>query len=659
VKSFLKEFLKKTKRISTILFVFFLYDVFVIKSPTNFFSNIFGTRYFVNYVSSMFTLLFFILILDNLFKRRLLSKFLAGILLIIPLGIQTAHYSFYNMPLNAYGIRFFLHEPKMTTQLGLENINVLKILAYCLFSVFILYLFLNDQTKIKRHNLKLGIYTFLYIPLIILCGVNWYLILDYQNPLTSVYAAVPEVARSFYFKQLKANKPEMILNPNKQILPNIVWIIGESVTKNHMSLYGYKRKTTPNIDSLKEQGKLVPFQNVVSIGPHTIISVPYMMVGMQNIDPQGEIYSKPNIFEYAKARGYETAFISSQDLRWRNFDQLVGGNGVVDYFRSGPDFSPNVSVAKGADDLKVLNSSILPHLKQMRPPFLLVAHMDGSHYPYNLHSEPQYKKFLPEDNPNSVNAYDNTLVYSDLYLSKLIEEVHKKDPNAWIFYTTDHGQPVQMPQEFAPDETAQHLSYEETSDTNSTEIKAQTEEIKQIQPTSSSKENKLNSHEKEIIDHSLFSDWRKKIEEMFAQKQGEKKEETIIFNQGYDKDIIHNAFFIVPPKEYLVNISSKILLPVAQSDIFATILDLMNIQKPLAHIDGFSLLKDIPKNRLRVSTGFVTTNDNVPEAQVTYPDYSSVFVDFSRDSVSLKDGKTVIPLEKAPISIRSIFPKYQ
>jgi hypothetical protein len=46
--------------------------------------------------------------------------------------------------------------------------------------------------------------------------------------------------------------------------------------------------------------------------------------------------------------------------------------------------------------------------------------MDGSHYPYSRHSPQQYKKFIPEEDEDGINAYDNTLVYSDIYLNNHI-----------------------------------------------------------------------------------------------------------------------------------------------------------------------------------------------------------------------------------------------
>ncbi len=629
------------KRISLIVSIFILYDIFIIKKPLNFIHDILGARYIANYFLSIIALILFVLFIDLLFKGKFFAKLLGSLLVIVPLGIQTAHYAFYNAPLSAYGIRFFFSNPLMTSQLGLENINFLKLFLFFIFSILIICLFLPKKKKLEFRRTKMVLYFVLYVPIVILCGVSWYLILDFQNALVSVYAALPETGRSLYFKKLKQDKPTISLSPTEKKLPNILWIVGESVAKNHMSLYGYTRKTTPNLDQLRDDGILFPFQNVVSIGPHTLISVPYMLVGKQNIDPFGTIYSSPSIFEYAKARNYDTAFISAQDLRWKNFDQL-SGNGIADYYRSGSDFSTSVRVSKGADDMKVLDKSILPHLQEMRPPFLLIAHMDGSHYPYNIHSEKEYKKFFPENSPNGTNAYDNTIVYTDVYLKRLIDAARKKDPNIWIFYTTDHGQNVALAQD---NKTSQSETVEEKTAGN---LSAEQKPEGTIKPELATQKNVDENN-------SIFSGWASKIKQMFAEKDQNDDESAVTFNQGYNPNIIHNAFFVIPPNNFRELIKSKEHAPVAQSDIFATILQLMDIDKPAAKIDGMSLLEPIPENRLRISTGFVVTNDNVPEAEVFYPDLTSLFVDFSRNSVSVSADKSVIRLSDADQDIQNLF----
>ncbi|WP_397599285.1 sulfatase-like hydrolase/transferase [Silvanigrella sp.] len=550
----LNKFIQKSKqlpefkRFFILIAILFMYDVFFIRSKLSFINNLLSGRYFVNYILSLIVLSSLILIIRCLFNRNTFTKLLGSLFILAPLAIQTAHYSFYKMPISTYGIRFFVSEPLLTIQLAFENLNYFKIFGFILFSLLILLLLFTSNNQIKYKKFQLAINFPIFVSLTILCGMNWYLILDYQHPISAAYASIPEAGRSFYFKQLKKNKPEISLAPNSKEVPNILWIIGESVAKSHMSLYGYHRKTTPNLDKLKEAGILIPFQNSVSIGPHTLISVPYMLVGKQNIDPHGTIYSAPNIFDYAKARGYDTAFISSQDLRWKNFDQLSGKN-IVDFYKAGTDFSANVSVSKGADDLKVLHTSILPHLKQMRAPFLMIAHMDGSHYPYHIHSEKKYKKFFPETSPNGTNAYDNTIVYSDIYLNEIITAARIKDPNIWIFYTTDHGQNVPL-------------------------AKKDSMFKREHEKNSSHSENKSERH--------IFSTWKEKITAMFEKTDENDDEGKIIFNQGYDPEIIHNAFFVLPPEPFRIKIQNKETAPIAQSDIFATILDLMLIENPVS-----------------------------------------------------------------------------
>jgi arylsulfatase A-like enzyme len=39
-----------------------------------------------------------------------------------------------------------------------------------------------------------------------------------------------------------------------------------------------------------------------------------------------------------------------------------------------------------------------------------------------------------------MNAYDNTVVKTDDYIATLIKHVQDKNPNTWVFYSSDHGQ---------------------------------------------------------------------------------------------------------------------------------------------------------------------------------------------------------------------------
>jgi glucan phosphoethanolaminetransferase (alkaline phosphatase superfamily) len=221
-------------------------------------------------------------------------------------------------------------------------------------------------------------------------------------------------------------------------LPNIVLVLGESLAASHLTLYGYERDTTPRLRSLADRSELIALRDAVVMGPQTRASVPYIVTGLAGPDPDGRVFSAPTMMEYAKARGYHTAFVSAQEESWGDLDGILRRG--ADSFRTGIQFAPNVDVLKGSDDLVVLEQGVLPTLRTIAEPFFVVLHMDGSHMPYGHHSPPSRKVFLPEDGVNSMNAYDNTVVLTDEYVARVFEALRARDPQAWMFFTSDHGQ---------------------------------------------------------------------------------------------------------------------------------------------------------------------------------------------------------------------------
>jgi phosphoglycerol transferase MdoB-like AlkP superfamily enzyme len=184
----------------------------------------------------------------------------------------------------------------------------------------------------------------------------------------------------------------------------------------------------------------VAFRDATVMGPSTRTSLPYILTGLEGPDAHGRVFRAPTVLEYAKARGYHTAFISAQEESWGNFDVLFREG--ADTFRSGIAFAANVDVMGGADGIDVLEQGVLPALQTIAEPFFVVLHMNGGHAPYAYHSRTGSKVFLPEDRVNSINAYDNTVRETDEYLARLFDALRARDPSAWMFYTSDHGQPL-------------------------------------------------------------------------------------------------------------------------------------------------------------------------------------------------------------------------
>lgn len=401
-----------------------------------------GKRFWINFSFSALVLFFLMVLLAPVKNSPLRFIFLFFIL-----GTQIAQQSYFAVYRNFFSVfdlRFAGADPLLALTLWLENAIVLKPLLLLAVEIPLLLLLfrLGLQPRIWQ-RLAGGVIAAM---LFLLISFNWYGINKFQFSSVAYAGVFPKLIERNTFEGQQQGKPVVPEKIASDSAPNIVFIVGESLTLEHLSVYNYPRETTPNLNKMLQQGEMVLFHNAVTTGTRTLSAVPYMLTGLQGIDPHGIIYSTPTIFNYAKAAGYQTAFITAQDFQWRNIDQMFIDQDL-DLYQNGTDFSAAVSVSTGADDIKVLEQGVLPYLERtlsakQDKPMLLVTQMNGSHYPYNTHSPDYIKRFLPETEPNGNNAYDNTVIYTDHYLKRLVDAVRSKDPDAWIFYSSDHGQDV-------------------------------------------------------------------------------------------------------------------------------------------------------------------------------------------------------------------------
>jgi glucan phosphoethanolaminetransferase (alkaline phosphatase superfamily) len=535
-------------------------DLFVIKDFDFLLLN-WSERFLVNLLLSSFALLS-ILILFSRVKRWILFLIIA-----LPMLIQATYFEIYRKVVSSFGFQTFFEDWEMVLKLWVENIDLIKSLTL----LAIIWFLVGRVRKVhipKKISIPLG---FSLISIYSLIIFSWYSVPNFQNSVIAYYGSLLETVKLTAYHNFKVERPKLS-KESRENLPNIIYIVGESFVVSHSSLYGYSRDTTPNLKRLESSGDLIKFNNATAIGTKTRLSVPYMLVGLQGIDPEGKIYSYPTVINYMRSIGYQTHFISSQDLSWGGLKNLLIDRDV-DSFVNGTKYNSNARVHKGTDDLIMVEKEILPTIRNSKKPFFIVYQMDGSHYPYSKHSPEEFKKWK-EDGENSVNAYDNTLLYSDTVISKIIESMRSKYPDSWVFYSTDHGQNL-------------------------------------------------------------------------GGKGG-------MFNDNFEKDVVHNGFFISAPERYRNSLRSLQNSPVSQADIVPTILDIVDLEaiKPL---NGLSLLGKIPEDRLRIASTYMPTLHNTPEATLIFPDLSYIYIDFAKMSATLQDGKSSLPFDKLKEEYRLFF----
>ncbi|HIM58093.1 MAG TPA: phosphoethanolamine transferase [Gammaproteobacteria bacterium] len=417
--------------------VIVLADLFIVRDYAWVIDNWDIKRVAVNFGLSSLAMLLLLFVLKPILARSNVIKVVVFIVIALPVLVQMSHFEVYRSLTSSFGFHAFTEDPWMTLSLWVEQFNILKSIII-LSIVFWLIKLLSFSSK-PMVKWRYALNTIGFILLYLLTTFSWYGVSNFQNSALAYYSTLLQMSKdqALEFNRDKFQVPKSDASIGG--LPNIIYIVGESLTLSHMSIYGYEKNTTPKLKALEDNKRLIAFDNALSIGTHTRLSVPYMLVGMEGIDPLGRFYQTPTIFNYAKARGYNTAFVSAQDTAWGHIKELFIDNDV-DYFFDGLQMNKNASVHKGADDMQILKEVAIPYISNQTKPFMLVLQMDGSHYPYDMHSSQQHKKFLPELEENSINAYDNTVVKTDDYIAALINYAQDKNPNTWVFYSSDHGQ---------------------------------------------------------------------------------------------------------------------------------------------------------------------------------------------------------------------------
>jgi arylsulfatase A-like enzyme len=176
----------------------------------------------------------------------------------------------------------------------------------------------------------------------------------------------------------------------RQQKPNIVFFGIDSLRRDHMSAYGYRRLTTPHLDRFATEGVL--FEQTFSAHIPTTSAYASMLTGMDVFSTQvvalrhkgplrPEVQTLPEIL---RAGGYNTTCVGfTGNPSSRGFDKYI------DYPAWG---SWNEGRSAKAQDLNAVALPELDRLARKREPFLLfLRHMDP-HAPY-LPPEPYERIF--------------------------------------------------------------------------------------------------------------------------------------------------------------------------------------------------------------------------------------------------------------------------
>jgi lipid A ethanolaminephosphotransferase len=220
-----------------------------------------------------------------------------------------------------------------------------------------------------------------------------------------------------------------------------VFVVGETARARHFSLGGYVRDT----NRYTREQNVIFFNNVSSCGTATAESVPCMFSLLERDNYSIQAASEQeNLLDVLKH--------ANIDVLWR--DNNSGCKGVCERVTQEDVSSLKLAELCRPDECydEVLLHKLQDYLDKTQGDVVIVLHQKGSHGPaYSKRHPASFTEFTPEcqqdqvqscEQQTIINAYDNTILYTDYFLAQTIKLLKNNATtfNAAMLYVSDHGE---------------------------------------------------------------------------------------------------------------------------------------------------------------------------------------------------------------------------
>jgi len=265
------------------------------------------------------------------------------------------------------------------------------------------------------------------------------------NPVTPIASVARYLKASGAEKNIVAQPlgtDAHVIAPTVSGKPRVTIIVaGETARADDFSLGGYSRLTNPELS----RQDISYFKETSSCGTATAVSLPCMF----------SVYTRG---EYTHEKGLETEnlvdVLTHAGIKAEWWDNNTGSKAIANRIaytsfsdRNDPRFCINHECR---DD--VLLAGLDAWLDAVKSDSVLVLHQIGSHGPSYFQRYPDaFRRFTPDCRTSElgncsrgeiVNAYDNTVLYTDHVLSTIIDKLKNRENRmaGSMIYMSDHGE---------------------------------------------------------------------------------------------------------------------------------------------------------------------------------------------------------------------------
>lgn len=398
--------------------------------------NFIGLSSVKNYANFSIALLNLALLLPMLFEKHVIRSVLRFIFLAVILLPVFVILGYYSVTSTVFAPDTLLTIAQTNIQEAIEyakdNFSCKTIFLIILTNAFVFFVAIKNTQKILWNKYNL----FLVLFCITACLVGVYKYRD--NIITDIPKQASKTLAQYknFSKERTDRKDNMskLLLSHKPEAGVYVLVIGESQNRAHMQAYNYHRATTPWLDSMKNDKNMLLFTKAYSCHTHTVPTLLYALTAKNQYNNIA-VKNAVSVLEVAEAAGFETVWLSNQ-VKYSAWD------------------TPVTSIASEANQQKWINSTLgestntdyfdgklIEELEKIKitDKMLIVMHLMGNHGSYEQRYPKAFEKY---DGKNTIDKYDNSIIYNDYVMSQVYKRARKIPNFKGLVYCSDHADAI-------------------------------------------------------------------------------------------------------------------------------------------------------------------------------------------------------------------------
>lgn len=398
--------------------------------------NFIGLSSVKNYANFSIALLNLALLLPMLFEKHVIRSVLRFIFLAVILLPVFVILGYYSVTSTVFAPDTLLAIAQTNIQEAIEyakdNFSCKTIFLIILTNAFVFFVAIKNTQKILWNKYNL----FLVLFCITACLVGVYKYRD--NIITDIPKQASKTLAQYknFSKERTDRKDNMskLLLSHKPEAGVYVLVIGELQNRAHMQAYNYHRATTPWLDSMKNDKNMLLFTKAYSCHTHTMPTLLYALTAKNQYNNIA-VKNAVSVLEVAEAAGFETVWLSNQ-VKYSAWD------------------TPVTSIASEANQQKWINSTLgestntdyfdgklIEELEKIKitDKMLIVMHLMGNHGSYEQRYPKAFEKY---DGKNTIDKYDNSIIYNDYVMSQVYKRARKIPNFKGLVYCSDHADAI-------------------------------------------------------------------------------------------------------------------------------------------------------------------------------------------------------------------------